>query len=213
MIYLLDGTGPDTPFPDVEQAETYPNGLLAMGGDLSPQRLVNAYKCGIFPWYSVYEPILWWSPDPRLVLFPQQLHISRSLRKTLKRATMIATTDQAFSRVIHACADTRYKGSWLITDMIQAYERLHELSIAHSIEVWEENNLVGGLYGVALGQIFFGESMFSLRDDASKIALVHLVQTWDCKLIDCQVRTEHLISMGAEEIPRPEFCQLLNQYV
>jgi leucyl/phenylalanyl-tRNA--protein transferase len=214
MLYNLNGTASDNPFPNVEQAERNPNGLLAMGGDLTPLRLVNAYRHGIFPWYSTGQPILWWSPNPRLVLFPERLHISRSLRKTLRRKVLQPTMDQAFSQVIRACAAPRFgqSGTWLVRDMVLAYERLHALAIAHSVEVWEQDLLVGGLYGVAIGRVFFGESMFSRHSDASKVALVHLVEhlrAWEYQLIDCQMRTEHLVTMGAEEIPRKTFSNLL----
>lgn len=218
MIYFIDGTDPNTCFFDVENADPDMNGLLAVGGDLTPQRLVNAYSRGIFPWYSEWEPIKWWAPDPRLVLFPERLHISRSLRKVLRRGILQATFDLAFSQVIHACSGPRRSGSgtWLVNEMILAYERLHKLSIAHSVEVWEEDTLVGGLYGVALGRIFFGESMFSHRSDASKVALVYLVQhlqEWGYQVVDCQMRTEHLVRMGAEEIPRKHLTHLLNTWV
>lgn len=218
MIYFIDGTDPNSPFPDVEEGDPEMNGLIAVGGDLTPQRLVNAYSHGIFPWYTLWEPIKWWSPDPRLVLFPDKLHISHSLHKTLRRGVLQATFDLAFPKVIRACAGTRRSGSgtWLTNDMIRAYEKLHKLSIAHSVDVWEQDNLVGGLYGVALGRIFFGESMFSLRSDASKVALVYLaqhLQTWEYQVIDCQMRTEHLVRMGAEEIPRKELTSLLDTWV
>lgn len=218
MLYYLNGTAPNTPFPNVEMAMRLPNGLLAVGGDLRIERLLNAYRHGIFPWYGPQDPILWWSPDPRLVLFPKKLHISRSLGKTIRRGTLTTTVDQDFAQVIRACANVERNshGTWLITDMIRAYEELHAKSLAHSIEVWANGDLVGGLYGVALGRVFFGESMFSYRNDASKIALVHLVQmllTWGYELIDCQVRTEHLLSMGAEEISRRDFNRLLTQWI
>lgn len=218
MIYFLDGTSPDQEFPPVEHADAIGlNGLLAVGGDLTPRRLINAYSNGIFPWYGPGNPILWYSPDPRLVLFPQHLHISRSLRKTMRNANLTTSMDQDFSQVIRACAAPRDKfmGSWLNADMIAAYEQLHILKFAHSVEVWEHDALVGGLYGVALGQVFFGESMFSKRNDASKIALVQLVQ-WalahSYHIIDCQVRTRHLLSMGAVEMPRHEFIALLKKW-
>ena len=218
MIYFLDRTAPNSPFPDVTQAEVEPNGLLASGGDLSTTRIINAYRHGIFPWYGPGEPILWWSPDPRLVLFPERLHISRSLHKTLRREIFTTTMDVAFAQVIRACAGSRRNtsGTWLVPTMIHAYERLHRLGVAHSVEVWHNNILVGGLYGVALGQVFFGESMFSHKNDASKVALVYLVEQLlkkEFKLIDCQVRTEHLLSMGAEEISRERFVQLLKELI
>jgi leucyl/phenylalanyl-tRNA--protein transferase len=218
MLYLLDNTHPSTPFPPVERAETQPDGLLAVGGDLSPERLINAYRTGIFPWFSEDQPILWWSPNPRLVLFPENLHVSRSLRKKLRKGVYTATLDRAFDQVIRACADPRGvdAGTWILDPMIEAYERLHRHHLAHSVEVWQDGELVGGLYGVALGRVFFGESMFSRRSDASKTALVHLVErlvAWGYRVIDCQVQTEHLQSMGAEEIPREDFCRLLDTWV
>ena len=217
MLYLLDGCDRNSPFPDVELAETEPDGLLAVGGDLSLERLVNAYSRGIFPWYSSGQPILWWSPDPRLVLFPERLRVSRSLRKTLRRSTFSATLDYDFGGVIDACSEPRADGygTWLMPEMRDAYRRLHAHHLAHSVEVWSDGELVGGLYGVALGRVFFGESMFSRRTDASKVALVHLVNTlraWGYRLIDCQVRTEHLVSMGAEEIARRDFTALLRTW-
>jgi leucyl/phenylalanyl-tRNA--protein transferase len=217
MLYTLKGTPPSTPFPDVAHAETEPDGLLAMGGDLAPQRLINAYRHGIFPWYSDHQPILWWSPDPRMVLFPEKLHISRSLRKTLRKGVFSATLDRAFEAVIRACAEPRDDGAgtWLVEDMIQAYLRLHRRCIAHSAEVWQDGELAGGLYGVALGQVFFGESMFSRRNDASKAAFVYLVRAltdWGYRLIDCQVRSDHLLSLGAEEIPRHRFTLQLQRW-
>jgi leucyl/phenylalanyl-tRNA--protein transferase len=217
MLFLLDDTHPSTPFPPVEQAETQPDGLLAVGGDLSMERLINAYRKGIFPWFSEGQPILWWSPDPRLVLFPDRLHVSRSLRKKLRRGVFTASLDQAFEQVIRACAAPRRDaaGTWILDPMIEAYTRLHRHHLAHSVEIWQDGELVGGLYGVALGRVFFGESMFSHRSDASKAALVHLVDhlsNWGYRLIDCQVRTEHLQSLGAEGIPRVEFCRLLETW-
>ncbi|HEY9051521.1 MAG TPA: leucyl/phenylalanyl-tRNA--protein transferase, partial [Gammaproteobacteria bacterium] len=164
------------PFPDVDQALKEPDGLLAIGGDLSPVRLLNAYKHGIFPWYTEGEPILWWSPDPRCVLFPNKLNISRSLKKTLKKKPFDIRMDTAFAEVMLACAEPRpgQSGTWITPDVFQAYTHMHELGYAHSIECWQQDQLVGGLYGMAIGQMFFGESMFSRVTDASKIALVHL---------------------------------------
>ncbi len=218
MIFDLDGTPPGTPFPDPALAETDPDGLLAVGGDLSPQRLVNAYRQGIFPWYSAGQPILWWSPDPRMVLFPERLHLSRSLRKRLRRGTFEVTFDRDFGAVIRACAAPREDqgGTWITEQMIEAYEGLHRLGLAHSVESWHQGELVGGLYGVALGSLFFGESMFSTMSDASKVAFVRLVRTLQsagCPLIDCQVYTDHLASLGAEPIPRARFLELLAAHV
>ena len=209
---------PDSPFPPLDTALVKPNGLLAVGGDLSPSRLIEAYRCGIFPWYNEAEPILWWSPDPRMVLFPDELKISRSLAKVLKRGNYEVRADSAFKQVMEACAAPRDKhsGTWIHPGMISAYETLHEMGLAHSIETWMGGHLVGGLYGVSLGKIFFGESMFSRVSDASKIALVHLVkqlQCWGFRMIDCQMKTEHLASLGAREISRKEFSQTLKELV
>lgn len=202
-------------FPAVEHALREPNGLLAAGGDLSPQRLLEAYSKGIFPWFNEDEPILWWSPDPRMVLFPRELKISHSLRKTLKKNHYEIRTDCSFSQVMHACAAPRkgQAGTWIHPEMIAAYTTLHEMGLAHCVETWMDGVLVGGLYGVSLGKVFFGESMFSRVPDASKIAFVHLVkqlQHWGVGLIDCQVRTSHLASLGAREISRLEFSQKLD---
>jgi leucyl/phenylalanyl-tRNA--protein transferase len=216
MIFLLDEE-PNAPFPDVSLAERDPNGLLAVGGDLSPQRIRNAYIKGIFPWFSEGEPILWWSPDPRTVLFPEQIKISRSLRKTLKKMAFKVSFDRDFEDVIRACAEPRENspGTWLLPEMIEAYHKQHQLGLAHSVEVWQDERLVGGLYGMAIGGVFFGESMFSRLPDTSKIALVHLSRTlekWGFKMIDCQVYTQHLASLGAEEIPRKTFCRDLRHW-
>ena len=193
------------------------DGLLCIGGDLSCERLVLAYKNGIFPWFSENEPILWWSPDPRLVLFPTDINISRSLRKKLRKNPFHITLDKAFEQVIKACSQPRkngHEGTWLVEEMIDAYIELHALGIAHSVETWEGGRLVGGLYGISLGRSFFGESMFSRVSDASKAALValaaHLAQH-DFDLIDCQVTTDHLLNMGAKEIPRHLFLEILDQ--
>ena len=215
MIPWLD---PESPFPPLETALARPNGLLAVGGDLSPSRLIDAYRRGIFPWFNEGEPILWWSPDPRMVLFPQELKISRSLRKTLKRGNYEIRADSAFKQVMEACAAPRgeHAGTWIHAEMIAAYERLHEMGMAHSMETWIEGELVGGLYGVGQGKMFFGESMFSRVSDASKIAFVHLVtqlQRWGFEMIDCQMKTEHLASLGAREISRKEFRQKLKELV
>lgn len=201
-------------FPPVELAEDY--GLLAVGGDLSPERLLYAYSLGIFPWYNEGEPILWWSPDPRCVLFPAELHISRSLRKTLRSDRYRLTLNQAFDRVMQGCRASRTEsgGTWITPDMLVAYHKLFLLGYAHSVECWSGEDLIGGLYGLCLGRCFFGESMFSLRRDASKVALVGLVrtlQTAGFELIDCQQTTEHLLSFGAREVPRNEFLQTLRK--
>lgn len=194
-----------------------PNGLLAIGGDLSPQRLIKAYRQGIFPWYNEGQPILWWSPNPRAVLFPGQLKVSRSLSKTLKKDRFVITVDHAFQDVIRACAGPRRDsmGTWITGELEAAYLRLHTLGVAHSVETWVHGELAGGLYGVALGRVFFGESMFHHHRDASKVALVHLVrqlQRWDYRLIDCQVSSGHLASLGAAEIDRAEFLDLLARW-
>ena len=217
MIPILS-TDPESPFPPTEQALEYPEGLLAAGGDLSPARLVNAYRRGIFPWYSDDQPILWWSPAPRCVLYPQHVHVSRRLRRRYNQGHFSLTVDQAFSQVIEACAEPRedQAGTWITDEMLLAYIRLHKLGIAHSVETWVDGELAGGIYGLALGRIFFGESMFSKRGDASKITLVALcrqLQQWNFTLLDCQVSNPHLLSMGAEDISRDEFEQLLKTAV
>jgi leucyl/phenylalanyl-tRNA--protein transferase len=198
-------------FPDTQQALTYPNGLLAVGGDLSMRRLLSAYQRGIFPWYEDPQPILWWSPDPRSVLFPDEINVSRSLARTMRRDRFRITTDRAFHRVLSGCAAprARERGTWITNNMARAYMELHRSGFAHSIEVWDEQEqLQGGLYGVALGKVFFGESMFSRVSDASKLALVALTRVMadhSLELIDCQVESDHLNSMGARNIPRVDF--------
>lgn len=192
-----------------------PNGLLCAGADLAPWRILQAYRQGIFPWYSVGEPILWWSPDPRMVLVPGEFRISRSLRRTLRRGSYEIRLDSRFRQVIHACSEVPRKaqtGSWITREMQDAYECLHTLGHAHSVETWIEGRLMGGLYGLAIGRMFYGESMFSLCSDASKIALAHLVRYLDLQgfgLIDCQMNTPHLASLGAYEITRSEFIERL----
>ncbi len=199
------------PFPPIEQARRFPNGLLCAGGSLSPKRLLEAYAHGIFPWYEEGEPILWWSPDPRQVLFVDELHISASLRRRLNSGRFQVTRDQAFEAVIHACATIPRRGqsgTWITPAMIHAYTALHHMGYAHSFETWLNGELVGGLYGVKIGRLFFGESMFSRVSDASKVALVHLVRwlrTEGVPLIDCQQETAHTTSLGARPIPRREF--------
>lgn len=207
----------DIGFPPIEDAWEEPNGLLAAGGDLSPLRLIKAYQSGIFPWYEEGQPILWWSPDPRIVLRPQDIHISKSLRKTLRQGRFTVTADTAFSQVINYCAEPRAEqdGTWITEDMANAYLQLHQLGHAHSIEAWRDGNLCGGLYGIALGGLFFGESMFSRESDASKVAFATLasrLSNWGFQLIDCQVETPHLISLGAREISRNEFKNILKKY-
>jgi len=204
-------------FPDTEEALQEPDGLLAAGGDLSPERLLSAYRNGIFPWFSAGQPILWWAPDPRSVLFPDRLKISRSLAKTLRRNRFEVSVDTAFSAVMHGCAEPRrdQPGTWITDTMLEAYTTLHRHGYAHSIECWHDGVLAGGLYGVAIGRVFFGESMFTRERDASKVALVALVErlrAWDFRLIDCQIHNPHLASLGAEVIPRTDFNRLLGDY-
>ncbi len=195
------------------------DGLLCIGGDLSCERLLLAYQKGIFPWFSENEPILWWSPDPRLVLFPSQVTISRSLRKKIKKNLFQITVDQAFEYTIKACAKPRKRpgeGTWLVDEMVDAYMALHNKGYAHSVETWHQGELVGGLYGISLGCSFFGESMFSRKSDASKVALVALARHLDAHgfdLIDCQVTTDHLCQMGAVEIPRNQFLDILHRSI
>jgi leucyl/phenylalanyl-tRNA---protein transferase len=201
----------------LEHALREPPGLLAAGGDLSPARLLAAYERGVFPWYSAQQPILWWSPDPRMVLFPNEFNCSRSLRKTLRNGPFSSRVDSDFSATIRACAAPRRSGpdTWLNNDMIASYEQLHGLGFGHSIEAYDADQLVGGLYGIQLGQVFFGESMFSLRRDASKVALARLVEECrarDIQLIDCQVASAHLASLGAREVSRSQFVGLLRRY-
>jgi leucyl/phenylalanyl-tRNA--protein transferase len=202
-------------FPPVEQALSDPDGLLAVGGSLSPEILLKAYRHGIFPWYSEGQPILWWSPDPRCVLFPEHLKISRSLKKTLNRKVFTVKQDTAFREVMLNCAKPRKDdaGTWITHNMLEAYCRMHALGYAHSIECWQGNELVGGLYGIAIGEMFFGESMFSNKNDASKVALVYLCNHVKPKLIDVQVYSSHMERMGAEMIPRQKFIQYLNRYL
>jgi leucyl/phenylalanyl-tRNA---protein transferase len=198
------------PFPPVERALRDPNGLLAAGGDLSPERLVEAYRHGIFPWFGEDDPLLWWSPDPRMVLFLRELHVSRSLRRTMKSGQFAVTVDCAFRQVMEGCAEPRadVAGTWITDDMVEAYGELADRGLAHSVEAWRDGRLVGGLYGVAIGRMFYGESMFSRQTDASKVALVALtrqLERWGFEMIDCQMSTGHLASLGAREVPRAEF--------
>ncbi len=206
-------------FPDTRQALTEPNGLLAIGGDLSLPRLLCAYERGIFPWYQVPQPILWWSPDPRMVLFADELKVSRSLRRTLCRSEFRITADRDFQGVVAGCAAPRRGsgGSWISGAMATAYGNLHRAGYAHSVEVWDrEGSLVGGLYGVALGQVFFGESMFSKQANASKMALMatlRILQQRRYAVMDCQLESAHLVSLGARAIPRLDFERYLAQTV
>jgi leucyl/phenylalanyl-tRNA---protein transferase len=201
-------------FPPVEMSEG--NGLLAVGGDLSPERLILAYEQGIFPWYAEGEPLLWWSPDPRFVLFPDQLKVTRSMRQTLTKNLFRVTYDRNFRDVMEGCRKPRAEkgGTWITDEMLEAYGRLHEMGLAHSVEVWMGDEIVGGLYGVSLGKCFFGESMFTRVSNASKAALIALTRTLqrlEFVLIDCQVYTDHLLSLGAQMIPRPLFLDTLNK--
>ncbi len=208
IAWLAPDSPPDA-FPDVRLAWSQPNGLLAAGGDLSPQRLIAAYRRGIFPWFSAGEPILWWCPDPRTVLLAGEFHCSRRLRRTLRSNRFQLSVDQQFDAVISLCASTRANsGTWLTPEMVGAYQVLHTLGMAHSIEVWRDGNLAGGVYGIGLGGMFFGESMVSLEPDASKIALAGLVRIardTGISLIDCQVSNDHLSRLGSRLMPRPEF--------
>jgi len=201
-------------FPDPATALRVPNGLLAAGGDLQPERLLRAYQLGIFPWFDASQPPLWWTPDPRMVLFPDELHVSRSMRKVLAKTSWTVTTDTDFAAVVAACAEPRRgaNGTWITPEMQDAYQRLFELGYAHSVEVRDGERLVGGLYGVALGAVFFGESMFSRSTNASKIAFIRLVcglAGGGFRLIDCQVANPHLESLGARNIPRQVFTRYL----
>ena len=203
-------------FPGINKALTEPDGLLAIGGDLSPSRLINAYSRGIFPWNNDNQPVLWWSPDPRWVIFPDRIHISRSLKKVLKQKKFRITFNKCFESVIRSCASMREnnEGTWITGTVIESFIQLHKLGFAHSVECWLDDELVGGLYGLALGRIFFGESMFSTASDASKTALVTLARilsTCNFELIDCQIHTRHLESMGATPIPREQFALILQR--
>jgi leucyl/phenylalanyl-tRNA--protein transferase len=217
-LHWLDPRDPHQPFPLPHLAMRDPNGLLAIGGDLSTTRLVRAYSQGIFPWYNPDEPILWWSPDPRAVLTPDGMRVTRSLEKSLRRTDYAVTLDTAYADVLRACADTRRRsrGTWLGSDMRRAYEELFAKGYAHSVEVWRQGQLIGGLYGVALGRAFFGESMFSRANDASKIALFWLceqLKSWQFRLVDCQVSSDHLRSLGAIDVSRERFLNLLRPAV
>ena len=222
MIGILElphlGNDPGTSFPPASEALESPNGLLAWGGDLQPERLLNAYRSGIFPWYSHGQPILWWSPVPRCVIFPEKVYLSTRTRRRYNSGVYRLSADSAFAEVISACAEPRGydSGTWITQEMLEAYVQLHQLGHAHSLEVWEGDLLVGGIYGLALGSVFFGESMFSRRTDASKIALVALCRQLHSRgygLLDCQVGNPHLHRMGAEELPRGAFETLLGDLI
>lgn len=215
MIPFLDS---DDPFPPVETALREPNGLLAAGADLSPARLLDAYSRGIFPWFGDEDPILWWSPDPRMVLHSSELHVSRSLRRTIRSGCFRVSLDTCFGQVMEGCAEPRpgQDGTWITDEMTEAYARLFRLGYAHSVETWTGERLTGGLYGVAIGRMFFGESMFSRVTDASKVALVTLVRQldrWGFPCVDCQMSTGHLASLGAREIGRKEFLRHVRRLV
>ncbi|MBN1005392.1 leucyl/phenylalanyl-tRNA--protein transferase [Amphritea pacifica] len=216
MILWLDPNS--NQFPPITQALDDPNGLLAAGGDLSPERLIAAYRQGIFPWYSPGEPILWWSPDPRCTLIPGQIHISRSLRKAIRNTEYEITFDRAFYQVIEACAAPRHysDSTWISVPMQRAYNELHLRGYAHSVELWQNGTLTGGLYGIAMGRLFFGESMFSRATNTSKIAFAFFarqLEKWGYALIDCQIENDHLTSLGAHSIPRTEFKQYLDTHL
>jgi leucyl/phenylalanyl-tRNA--protein transferase len=215
---MIPFLGPADPFPPVEHALADPDGLLAAGGTLTLKRLVEAYRHGIFPWFNEGDPVLWWSPDPRTVLLPSRVHVSHSLRKRLKKDAFLVTIDQAFARVLDGCAAPRAQeaGTWLTPQMRRAYSALHNAGLAHSVEVWMDGELAGGIYGVAMGRMFFGESMFTRRTDASKIAMVRLaaqLDRWRFPLIDCQLATDHLHSLGAESMPRRQFVKAVERLV
>jgi len=209
-IPFLDPSVPDD-FPPVELALREPDGLLAAGGDLRPERLLAAYRRGIFPWYSEGQPVLWWSPDPRTVFATERMHVPRRLARWLRSCAWTLRADTAFAQVMRACAEPRegQRGTWIDEDMLDAYQRLHSLGHAHSVEAWDGDELVGGIYGVAIGRMFFGESMFSGAENGSKVALLalaHALRGWGFPLLDAQVASPHLLTLGAYEIERPEFC-------
>ena len=215
---MIPFLGPSDPFPPVDQALEEPDGLLAAGGSLATKRLIDAYRRGIFPWFNEGDPILWWSPDPRTVLRPSKVHVSHSLRKRLKKEAFLITIDRAFARVLEGCAAPRAHeaGTWLSAPMRRAYASLYSAGLAHSVEVWMDGELAGGIYGVAIGRMFFGESMFARRTDASKIAMVRLcaqLERWAFPMIDCQLETQHLLSLGAEHMRRRQFIAEVDRLV
>jgi len=215
---VIPWLGPRDPFPPVEVALSDPNGLLAAGADLSVHRLLDAYRLGIFPWYSEGDPLLWWSPDPRMVLFLNELRVTRSLRRVIRAKRFDVTLDRAFLDVMAGCAAPRdgQDGTWITPEIVDAYSELAGLGYAHSVEAWADGELAGGLYGVAIGRMFFGESMFARQSDASKVALAHLVwqlRRWNFEMIDCQMTTSHLASLGAREVPRRAFNAQISRLV
>jgi len=216
-LYYIDPDSPADNFPPVVNALTQPDGLLCFGGDLSTERILNAYRRGIFPWYSEGQPIMWWSPSPRCVIFPDEVIVRRSLKKTMRNMDYHFSIDTAFPDVISACSAPRDEdgGTWITHEIKDAFIRLHELGHAHSAEIWKDGKLIGGLYGIAMGQIFFGESMFSIARDASKVAFACAAQflhRHHFKLIDAQVTSGHLLSLGAREIQRDDFITTLDKY-
>jgi len=216
MAIVQLGNDPNSPFPAVSQAAIEPNGLLAWGGDLSPARLLNAYRHGIFPWYNQGQPILWWSPRPRTVIYPADIHRSRRLKRRMRSGQFTISADQVFQEVVKNCAECRDEGTWITLEMAEAYEKLQRLGYAHSVEVWQDGDLAGGLYGLAIGKVFFAESMFSCVSDASKTALVSLCEVLvenDFAVIDCQLETPHLMSMGAVNITRKKYIQILERSI
>ena len=215
---MIGWLNPGDPFPSAETALVDPNGLLCAGLELTAELVLAAYERGIFPWYSEGQPVLWWSPDPRMVLTPQDFNLHRSLRKTLRHASFEVRTDTSFEAVMRACAEPRPEqgGTWISEAIINAYGALHRAGFAHSVETWTDGDLVGGLYGIALGRVFCGESMFMRRTDASKIAFAHLIaqlKRWQFELIDCQQKTDHLASLGAAPISRADFLERLSRLV
>jgi leucyl/phenylalanyl-tRNA--protein transferase len=215
---MIPWLGPGDPFPPVERALRHPNGLLAAGGDLSADRLLDAYSRGIFPWFGDDDPLLWWSPDPRMVVYTDRVHVSRSLRKAVRSGRFHVTFDTAFRDVMVGCAAPRagQDGTWITDEMLEAYMTLAASGFAHSVETWHDGHLVGGLYGVAIGRMFFGESMFTRATDASKVAFVHLaaqLERWGFPLIDCQMSTDHLASLGARDVPRRSFLREVHRLV